>query len=73
MQTGTRRASGIATETGSVVGDGTVLLKAVGGRHAEAVVGVVGAWCCGGGDSVEVQILAVVNRASGWSGSRIRK
>ena len=45
MQTGTRCAPGIATETGSVVGDGTICLKAVGGRHAEAVATVVVAAC----------------------------
>ena len=55
MKSCRRRASSISAEAGSVIGDAAVRAKAVGGGHAEAVVGVVVACSCGGGESVVSQ------------------
>ena len=66
MQSGTRRTSGFPAETGSDVGGGAVCVTAVGGGHAEAI-GVFGACCGRGGDSVVFQTATFFPEASWWS------
>ena len=65
VEAGTCCTSDIPADTGSIVGSGTVRVGAVGGGHAETVLGVLPAWPCGGSDSVVFQIGRVPG-ASWW-------
>ena len=65
MQTQSRRAYGSTAEAESFVCNGALRTEAVGSGHAEAVVGVEGAWLYGGGESVVLQIRAPPE-ASWW-------
>ena len=67
MKSCNRRASGLTTETGSIVGGGAIRVKAVGSGHAEAVVGVPVA-CLGGGDGSVIFQTVASPMASWWVG-----
>ena len=63
MQSGTRRTSGVPTDTGSIIGDAAVRVKAAGGGHAKAVEV---AFHCGGDVSVVFQTTVATPEASWW-------
>jgi len=67
MQTCNIRASGITAEAGTFVRDGAIRVKAVGSRHAEAVLGVEAAMMnLGSPFRVEYETVAAVDEASWW-------
>ena len=58
-------AGGGAAEARSGVDRGDGGVGADGGGEANAIVGVVGAWCCGSGHGVEAE-GGTLHEATGW-------
>ena len=72
VEAGTCCTSDIPADTGSIVGSGTVRVGAVGGGHAETVVGFLPAWPWGGGDSVVFQMGRLRVPGASWCLARGR-